>query len=81
MKAVDLTKGEHDFAAYSVGLVNASVCTSLHNAEATFRLNFEHPTGIESRWEIADEPFLDGTPNGAPCPHNPGTHRHLLFHC
>ncbi|MGR6922602.1 hypothetical protein ACU635_50825 [[Actinomadura] parvosata] len=69
------------FDAYSVGLVCASVCTSLTDDQAAARLNEAHPTGITSRWEVADEPFANGDPNGRPCPDRPDTHRHLLFHC
>jgi hypothetical protein len=58
----------------------ASVCTSLSDDDATDELNLAWPTGIESRWTIADEAFADGTPNPAPCADAP-THRHLLFSC
>lgn len=71
-----------DFTAYAVGLCSASVCTSLPDEAATARLNGEHPTGIASCWQIADEKtFADGSPHPQPCHDNPGTHRHLLFHC
>jgi hypothetical protein len=70
-----------DFTAYAVGFVFASVCTSLTDAEATERLNLVHPTGISSRWSIADEPFRTGEPNGCPCNDRPDTHRHILFAC
>jgi hypothetical protein len=70
------------FTAYAVGLCSASVCTSLPDEEAAERLNAGHPTGISSRWEVAEEPtFADGTPNPQPCHDHPETHRHLLFHC
>lgn len=67
-----------DFTVYAEGLCMASVCTSLSDEDATERMP---ATGISSRWQIADEPFRDGTPNGSPCPDNPDTHRHLLFEC
>lgn len=67
-----------DFTLYAEGFCMASVCTSLTNEQATDRMP---PTGISSRWQVADEPFQDGTPNGSPCPDNPTTHRHLLFEC
>lgn len=72
----------YDFAAYSVGVVCASVCTSLTDEQATDRLNAEHPTGITTRWQVApDETFATGQPNPTPCEHHPETHRHILFHC
>lgn len=70
------------FWAYSLGLCSASVCTSLPDDQATDRLNAEHPTGIDSRWSIADGPtFANGQPNPRPCDSWPDTHRHILFHC
>ena len=70
------------FECYALGLVCASVCTSLTNEEAARRLNALHPTGISSGWEVAeDATFADGeTPNPAPCPDVEG-HRHVLFEC
>lgn len=67
-----------DFDAYALGPSYASVCTTLADAEATARLNTTHPTR-RSRWQIADEAFFGGQPNGAPCGKRPATHRHLLF--
>lgn len=69
------------FTVTAVGLCAAAVCTSLTNDEATGRLNTAHPTGISSRWELADKPFPNGDPNPGPCPDHPDTHRHLYFHC
>lgn len=76
-----ITNSAPDFTAYSVGVVYASVCTALTDEAATNTLNQEHPTGIASRWSIADEPFADGTANGSACGDQPATHRHLLFTC
>lgn len=67
-----------DFDAYALGQWYASVCTTLADAEATARLNITHPTG-RSRWQITEEAFFGGQPNGAPCLRRPATHRHLLF--
>lgn len=72
-----VTSVNGDFAAYAVGMVYASVCTSLNDAAATDRLNTEHPDG----WRIAAEPFASGDANGRPCNKRPTTHRHLLFTC
>lgn len=76
-----MTNPEGPFTAYAVGLVYASACTSLSLAEATRRMNAEHPTGIESRWTVASEDFASGDQNGRPCDQRPDTHRHLLFSC
>ena len=70
-----------DFALYSMGLVQASVCTSLDDATATERLNAEHAAGTQLGWLIAPDNFADGTPNRCPCNTHPETHRHLLFYC
>lgn len=72
-----------EFMPYSVGLVAASVCTSLSLKEATRRLNMLHPTGIDSQWRKSkDKTFKDGiTANGASCPDYPKTHKHYLFNC
>lgn len=72
---------KNDFIAYAVGLVSMSVCTSLEDTkEIERRANAWHPTGISSRWEIADEPFGTGEPN--PCPCNIASDRkHYLLHC
>ena len=71
-----------DFDIYSLGLVNASVCSSLPVDVVCERLNAEHPTGIKSRWVLADDKqFRDGKPMPCPCEQNPGTHKHYLFHC
>lgn len=76
-----MTSTEPEFTAYAVGLVCASVCTSLDDTQATARLNRQHPTGIASDWRIADEPFANGDTNGRPCDQYPQTHRHILFTC
>lgn len=78
-----MNKPPQEFMPYSVGLVAASVCTSLPLKTATYRLNMLHPTGIESQWHKSkDKTFKDGTTlNGSPCPDYPETHRHYLFNC
>lgn len=68
-----------DFNAYAIGVLYASVCTSLDNAAAAARMNTEHPTGSATPWQIADEAFRSGEPNGVACHDYPETHRHLLF--
>lgn len=71
-----------EFMPYSVGLVAASVCTSLPIEQATQRLNESHPTGV-SPWHLSDDKtFADGnTANGSACPDHPETHKHYLFNC
>lgn len=70
-----------EFQVYSVGFVNASVCTSLSVAEATKRLNLEHPSGCRSKWKKSKTGFCDGHTNPCPCNLSPDTHRHILFTC
>lgn len=71
-----------DFVAYSVGLCQASACTSLSVEEAAVRMNAEHPTGISSRWEMSSDPtFATGQTNPCPCDEHSVTHKHYLFTC
>lgn len=72
----------NDFTPYAMGLAYASVCTSLTDAEATQRLNAQHPTGV-GPWQVsAKGHFADGvSPNPCPCDRHPDTHRHILFEC
>lgn len=69
----------HKFWLYSEGITFGSVCTSLTDAEATERINREHPTGVGADWGVSTLPsFADGTPNPGPCAGNPAN-RHILF--
>lgn len=70
-----------EFTVYAEGLCYASVCTSLADEAATQRMNTLHHSGTSRGWQIADEPFRNGDPNGRPCEQRPDTHRHLLFDC
>lgn len=78
---------EYDFEAYAVGIVTASACSTLSLEDTTQQMNLEHPTGLESEWEVATqddgtlEPFRGGLLNGGPCDRHPATHKHWLFHC
>lgn len=78
---------EYNFEAYAVGIVTASVCSTLSLEQTTTELNLEHPTEIDTPWEVATlddgalEPFRCGTLNGGPCDKYPATHKHWLFHC
>jgi hypothetical protein len=74
---------EHDFVAYSIGFIHASVCTTItDDAAVEQRMNATHPTGIASPWRISKEPtFRDGVHhNGGPCNQDP-RRRHLLMEC
>lgn len=71
-----------EFTAYAVGMVTASVCTSLPPEEIPVRMNMLHPTGITSNWALAEEThFAQGAPNPCQCHDYPETHKHYLLHC
>lgn len=79
MKAI---KGIKDFQCYNLGLVCASVCSSLSLKEISKRLNLEYPTGIKSDWRFSNsKTFLSGHTNPCHCNTNPKTHKHYLFSC
>lgn len=70
-----------EFQAYSVGLISASVCTSLPIDQATQRLNTAYPTGISSKWQPSEDThFKCGTPIGCQCP-DYKDNKHFLFNC
>jgi len=72
---------DREFYIYSIGMFSISVCSSLSIEEITERLNKEVPTGIESRWKLAEEKvFKDGTPMPHQC-HMRAENKHYLFHC
>lgn len=68
-----------DATVYSWGLCYVSVC-ALTVEEALRAANFEHPTGLDHGWMLADEAFRTGEPNGVTCPDDPNK-RHWLFSC
>jgi hypothetical protein len=67
---------------YSNGIVHCSVCTSIKNRKKlTDAVNAMNPTGIRSRWQIAeDKAFRTGEPNPCPCEQDP-RRKHYLFTC
>lgn len=70
-----------EFEVYSIGLCQASVCTSLSIKEATDWINGSNPTGINSKWSKSKaKSFKCGTPNGCACPDHKGN-KHFLFSC
>jgi hypothetical protein len=68
----------YEFLVYASGLCYASVCTSLSGEEAAARM---FPAGTRRGWQLSEEGFVDGTPNGTPCDRYPDTHRHFLLDC
>ena len=68
-----------EFIIYASGFVYSSVCTSMDDAAATARMNAISPSGTETPWEIAAEPFRNGQANPHSCDTMPETHRHILF--
>lgn len=65
------------------GLVYLTICApnaaSISEIEAT--ANWKHPTGIESTWQLSDDPtFANGMPNPCPCERTPGR-THYLLNC
>lgn len=70
-----------DFEIYNLGIVCASVCSSLPVEEVKRRMASE-PTGISSKWTLSeDKTFSGGQSNPCPCNDNPDTHKHYLFNC
>lgn len=68
---------------YALGLICASACAPKDmDREAVERsVNSQHPTGIRSRWCVADEPFRTGEPNPCPCNDHPEERLHWLLVC
>lgn len=70
------------FVVYTIGICSASVCSTLSVEEITKRINEEHPTGIQSKWEPSDnKEFKDGQSNPCACEQYPSTHKHYLYVC
>jgi hypothetical protein len=70
-----------EFQVYSLGILYASVCTSLPRDQVEKRMNEKSPTGVSSVvWKIADESFAKGEPNPHTCEVHP-THQHYLLSC
>ena len=68
-----------EFEAYSIGLVCASVCTSLPVEDAVKRMNEENPAGNNLSWQLSeDKNFRDGVANGCDCLDCPGKKHYLL---
>ena len=77
-----MTSQTKHFAVYTWGLVHLSCCTDVTDRAEIERLaNIDQPTGIASKWTIADEPFASGQPNGCPCNDEPDKYHHWLLSC
>ena len=69
-----------DVVIYATGLVMSSVCapSEMPVADVEDAVNRLSPTGISSRWSLADEAFASGEPNPTPCNDDPARQHHLL---
>lgn len=67
---------------YSYGLTYLSACAPADTPreEVEEAVNISHPTGLSSRWKIADEPFVSGDDNPSPCNTDP-ERQHWLLSC
>ena len=67
---------------YGIGMVCLSVCApkEMTREEVEVDVNAQHPSGV-GPWQIADEPFADGTENPHPCEKEPEHKQHFLLHC
>lgn len=70
---------QYEFKIYAMGIVKASVCSSLPPEEVAARMAREI-TGV-GPWVFSREPFLTGESNPTPCNDKPDTHMHYLFVC
>lgn len=69
---------------YSNGIASCSVCATndLSIKEITEEVNRISPTGISSKWALADDEFFDGQEKTNPCVCELDDNRkHYLFHC
>lgn len=67
---------------YSWGLVYVSACApeTVSRNDVEDAVNLSHPTGIKSRWRVADENFASGDDNPCACSDHPDR-RHWLLSC
>lgn len=63
---------------YSEGLLFASACTTLNDAEVDAAMAVL-PSGTSGGWTRSKEPFAGGQPNPCPCDASPESRRHILF--
>lgn len=67
---------------YASGIVACSVCVphDMPREEIERLVNMESPTGISSRWAIAEDSFADGAENPHECELDT-SRLHYLLHC
>lgn len=68
---------------YLWGMVSLSICApeGATKEEIEEAANLQHPTGISSHWQIAEEDyFASGESMPHPCERKPGF-QHWLLHC
>jgi hypothetical protein len=71
---------EYNVEVYAKGIVYSSVCTNMPKRKLVEYMGEHEPTGIDSSWEIAEENFRGGEPNGCDCPDKKGN-KHWLVVC
>lgn len=71
-----------EVVVYASGMLFCSACApaGMPADEVEDAVNAQNPTGIASRWKVADEPFADGAPNPPPCNDGP-LKTHWLLSC
>jgi hypothetical protein len=66
---------------YSNGICYCSVCSNINDInELTKLVNIKNPTGILSKWKLANEYFKEGQKNPHIC-NKDNTKKHYLFAC
>ena len=65
---------------YASGVCSASVCVpkDMEHDEIERQVNAQSPTGIESRWQISEDKFADGSDNPCPCSERSECSHYLL---
>ena len=76
----DITIYSSGITIYSSGLCYCSVCAPVEATRGTIEadVNFQNPTGLDSQWKIADEPFSCGGDNPHVCESDPNRQHWLL---
>lgn len=72
-----------DIFIYAEGPVYLSICApvTMPRADVEARANQKRPTGVKSKWTIADEKFRNGDDNPRPCEVFSETRVHYLLWC
>lgn len=69
-----------DIEVYSEGICYMSVCSTLSPEETVKQVQETRPSGTSHGWQLADETFRTGEPNGCACKDHKGR-RHFLLCC